>query len=90
MNMLTNAQGDALQAYLFQCDDERLFAVSLLPSGSNIPRSACADGWRFKAAFALGVHFPVPASIDPEPILRGIRALGYYIWREGTPHGTSQ
>src|SRR5437870_8492270 len=26
---------------------------------------------------------PVPAAISPEPILRGITAKGYYIWRGG-------
>jgi hypothetical protein len=36
---------------------------------------------------------PVPSAISPEPILRGIRAKGYYIWRGGNanqPKGTSQ
>ena len=28
-----------------------------------------------------GLQEPVPAAISPEPILRGIRAKGYYIWR---------
>ena len=43
--------------------------------------------------FQLGVQHPVPAAIAPEPILRGIAAQGYYIWRggyEGQPKGTSQ
>jgi hypothetical protein len=31
-----------------------------------------------------------PASIPPEPILRGIRDVGYYVWREGVPHGTTR
>jgi hypothetical protein len=81
---------EAVEAYLFQCDDSGLYAVSLDASGRNLPRNACAEGWCFRAAFALGVRDAVPASIPPEPILRGIRDLGYYIWREGRPHGTSQ
>jgi len=81
---------DTLEAYFFQCDEEALFAVSLDPSGGNIPRGACAEGWRLRTAFMLGVRQPVPAAIAPEPILRGIRAAGYYIWREGAPVGTSQ
>jgi hypothetical protein len=81
---------DAREAYLFQCGDDGLFAVSLDPLGHNIPRGACAEGWRMRTAFVLGVREPVPASIAPEPILRGIRAVGYYIWREGTTHGTAQ
>jgi hypothetical protein len=72
------ADAETLQAYLFQCDDNGLYA-----SGADLPRGPCAEGWRFKVAFRLGVHEPVPASIDPEPILRGIRARGYYVWREG-------
>jgi hypothetical protein len=78
---------DILQAYLFECDDDGLFAVSLDPHGRNIPRNACLEGWRCKTGFLLGVHLPVPAAIDPEPILRGIRGVGYYIWREGLAHG---
>jgi hypothetical protein len=86
----TFASTDAQQAYLFQCGDNGLFAVSLDASGENLPRGACAEGWRLKVAFLLGVREPVPASISPEPILRGVRAVGYYVWREGMPHGTSQ
>jgi hypothetical protein len=33
--------------------------------------------------FLLGVQEPVPAAISPEPVLRGIRAKGYYMWRSG-------
>jgi phage/plasmid-associated DNA primase len=84
------ADAEAFEAYLFQCDDNGLYAVSRDPSGENIPRNACAEGWRFRAAFNLGVHESVPAPIAPEPILRGIRAVGYYIWREGLTHGTGQ
>jgi hypothetical protein len=56
---------DILQAYLFECDDDGLFAVSLDPLGRNIPRNACLEGWRCKTGFLLGVHLPVPAAIDP-------------------------
>ena len=84
------ADAETLQAYLFQCDENGLYAVSLDASGADLARGPCAEGWRFKVAFRLGVHEPVPASIDPEPILRGIRARGYYVWREGLTHGTTQ
>jgi hypothetical protein len=84
------ADAETLQAYLFQCDETGLYAVSLDASGADLPRGPCAEGWRFKVAFRLGVHEPVPASIAPEPILRGIRARGYYVWREGLTHGTTQ
>jgi hypothetical protein len=86
------ADDDATLAYLFQGDDDGFFAISNDPTGKNIPRNACPEGWRLKSEFALGVRAPLPVAIDPEPILRGLRRLGYYIWREGVknPHGTNQ
>ena len=82
---------DATQAYLFQCGDDGLYAVSDDPSGYNIPTSACMEGWRFKTSFMLGVREVMPVAIAPEPILRGLRDVGYYVWREGSnPHGTAQ
>jgi hypothetical protein len=90
MPVPTYADADAVSAYLFQCDDNSLYAISLDATGRNIPRDACGEGWRFRVAFALGVHEAIPASIPPEPVLRGIRAVGYYIWREGASYGTTQ
>ena len=86
------ADDDATLAYLFQGDDDGFFAISNDPTGKNIPRNACPEGWRLKSEFALGVREPLPVAIDAEPILRGLRRLGYYIWREGVknPHGTTQ
>jgi hypothetical protein len=81
---------DATMAYLFQCGESDLFAVSKDRTGANIPRARCAEGWLLRNKFRLGVREPVPASIQPEPILRGIAAEGYYIWRRGSMHGTSQ
>jgi hypothetical protein len=83
---------DATQAFLFECPQGRLLAVSRDETGSNIPTNLASGGWRFKESFALGVREPLPFNADPEPILRGLRALGFYIWREGprNPSGTSQ
>ena len=81
---------DTVQAYLFECDDDGLFAVSIDPHGRNIPRNACPEGWRLKTGFLLGVHQPVPAEIDPKAVLRGIRNAGYYIWREGMSRGAAR
>ena len=84
---------DAWSAYLFQCGTEQFFAVTLDKTGANLPRSSCTQGWLLRQEFQLGVQEPVPAAISPKPILRGITAKGYYIWRGGNanePKGTSQ
>ena len=75
--------GDAQTAYLFQCGDEDLFAVSADKAGANIPRSSCTQGWMFRHEFRLGTEDPMPAAIDSKSILRGIFAKGFYIWRGG-------
>jgi hypothetical protein len=75
-------QGDTRTAYLFQCDSEELFAVSRDKAGANIPRSSCTQGWLLRQEFVLGTQDPVPAPIEPEPIMRGINEKGYYIWRD--------
>ena len=84
----------ALTAYLFECaGDPELLGVSQDKFGSNLPATTCAQGWKLRIAFRLGVHDPVPAPIAPEPILRGIRAHGFYVWRNGNVNkttGTSQ
>jgi hypothetical protein len=82
--------GETLHAYLFECDGEGLFAVSLDETGRNIPRDSCPEGWRLREPFELGVHAAVPIAISPEPLLRGIRRYGYYVWRQGRTRGTSQ
>lgn len=76
-------------AYLFQCEDEDLYAVSHDSTGRNIPRSPCTNGWRLCEEFQLGRHSPVPAPIMAEPILKGILDTGYYMWR-GWSSGSSE
>jgi hypothetical protein len=71
----------SVTAYLFQCEGEDLYAVSHDITGSNIPRSPCALGWRLREEFQLARHLPVPAPILPDPILKGIADVGYYVWR---------
>ena len=75
---------NAQTAYLFQCGEEGLFAVSADKAGGNIPRSSCTQGWLLRRAFRFGLHDPVPEEISPLPILRSITEKGYYIWRSGT------
>ena len=76
---------EAATAYLFQCrNDSGLFAVSLERNAGNIPLgTAWYAGWRLRRELALGGGGPAPTDLDPEPILRGLRHAGYYIWRNG-------
>ena len=71
----------AVTAFLFRCEGEDLYAVSHDSTGSNIPRSPCTLGWRLCEEFKLARHLPVPAPILPDPILKGIADVGYYVWR---------
>lgn len=81
---------DARAAFLFQCGDSDLFAVSLEESGANIPLDACSEGWQCRQTFQLGVREALPIAVSPEPVLRGMEADGYFIWRKGSIYGTSQ
>jgi hypothetical protein len=74
---------DSQTAYLFQCGDEQLFAVSSDIAGDGIPRSSCTQGWLLRQEFELGIQEPLPAAIQRVPVIRGIDAKGYYIWRVG-------
>ena len=82
---------DSRLAYLFQCGASDLQAVTLDPAGTNLPTD-CLAGWKLVQEFSLGVREIVPLPIAPEPIIRGIKAEGYYIWRNApsNPRGTSQ
>lgn len=71
---------DATTAFLFQCGETDLFAVSLDRTGANIPIAGCDYGWLLRGEFELGVQQPVPAPIEPERILAGIAAHGYFVW----------
>ncbi len=71
----------AQTAYLFQCCDEELFAVSPDKAGKNIPRSSCTQGWLLRRELQLGTHDPVSTPPSLKQALRGIADKGYYIWR---------
>jgi len=69
-------------AYLFQCGSGDLFAVSHDKTGGAIPSSSCSSGWQLRQNLQLGTQDPLLAPIEPESIIRGIAAEGYYIWRD--------
>jgi hypothetical protein len=83
---------DARPAFLFRCDGADLLAVTLDQTGRNLPLRDGAAAWSLIAEFPLGVQEVVPANIDPEPVLRGLRAEGYFVWKADNiePFGTSQ
>jgi hypothetical protein len=84
---------NATVAYLFRCDDSDLFAITTDEAGRNLPNQIGFGGWHLEMEFPLGVQEPMPKALNPEPVLRGLRNVGYYIWREGevrNPSGTSQ
>jgi len=79
----------ARTAYLFQCRDEDLYAISHDITGANIPRSPCTLGWHLCETFQLGRRVSLPAPIMAEPVLKGIADHGYYVWR-GWSSGTTK
>jgi hypothetical protein len=85
---------DAEIAYLFACAaDELLLAVTHDKTGANLPRDRCTSGWLMRLEFPLGVQQVMPVDMTPEPILRGILADGYFVWRDDNTNkavGTSQ
>ena len=46
---------DATTAFLFQCGERNLFAVSHDETGANIPTAECLEGWVLRNSFRLGV-----------------------------------
>jgi hypothetical protein len=80
---------DAQCAFLFESRDGELYGVALDRDGSSLPRDR---DWNFRQQYPLGVHEPAPIPIDPEPILRGVNAWGFFVWRKHRmePFGTSQ
>lgn len=89
--MTDDQPDDARRAFLFQCGESNLFAVSLDETAANIPAGLCAAAaWHLRDAFALGVQEAMPIGVAPEPVLRGIKAEGYFVWRQGEIFGTSQ
>jgi hypothetical protein len=73
---------DSRPAFLFQCGDSNLWAITLDQTGRNLPEDECEDGWRLLQEFALGVQEPVPATVNPENVITGIDARGFYVWHD--------
>lgn len=78
-------------AFLFESRDGEWRAATLDREGDPLP-GAREQQWTLVTPFRLGVREAVPVNIDPEPILRGVKARGFYVWRARRvlPAGTSQ
>jgi hypothetical protein len=78
-------------ASLFETSDGRFLGVCLDRSGAALPRTN-GEIWHFQTEFRLGVREPVPVAIDPEPLLRGIKSDGFFVWpaNRTLPMGTAQ
>jgi hypothetical protein len=75
-------RGELQTAYLFQCREEELFAVSSDKTGANLPRSSCTQGWELRQEFQLNTQDPIPVPIEPLPIICAMGDKGFYIWRD--------
>lgn len=89
--VLSTGDDDASTAYLFYCrQDPTIHAVSRDPRGVNIPIREASE-WVLDRMIALGVREAMPLHIAPEPVLRGLEADGFFIWKDrSNPMGTSQ
>ena len=63
---------DSKPAFLFESEAGELLGVSLRADGADLPLAGHDEPWRFRCAFLLGVHEPVPETVsrqnDPTPI----------------------
>lgn len=62
-------------------------AVTLDGAGVSLP--VREEPWTFQQTFVLGVQHVLPFRMNPEPILRGIRARGFYAWDDGRVNHTT-
>lgn len=83
---------DAIAAFLFHCrHDPTLRAISVDPTAGNIETRQCVAGWALDGQVTVGIQDVMPVALAPEPVLRGLRNTGFYVWKEGSnPKSTSQ
>jgi hypothetical protein len=77
-SQLPHGSSDGMPAFLFRAGD--MAAVSQDSSGANVPESG-EGPWVMDKYFTLGVSHVGLLEINPEPVIRGINARGYYMWR---------
>lgn len=82
---------DPLTVYLFENSADDTIGICQTASGALLPTPR-TGAWHLKLAFPLAVDQPTSIGIDPEPILRGLTANGYFVCNRNqiNPFGTSQ
>lgn len=62
-----------------------LAAVVLVSSGLNLSEPPPGTDWATERSFTCGTRDPGPPEVTPEPIVRGVLAQGYSLWRRSHP-----
>ncbi len=78
LSQTTSADIQGTPAFLFKAGG--MGAVTQDASGANLPDSG-EGPWVMEQYFTLGVRHVALGDINPEPVIRGIKAHGYYTWR---------
>jgi hypothetical protein len=82
------SEAQPVRAYLFHCTAAReTHALTQDLTAANLPAGACLTGWVYDGEVRVSVSEPLPFRLSPEPVLRGLRAQGYFIWHDN--HGPS-
>ncbi|MDX2201319.1 MAG: hypothetical protein NW223_01090 [Hyphomicrobiaceae bacterium] len=77
----TDTEAQAQRAFLFHCTASwDRHAITLDLTGGNLPAGTCLTGWVFDREIDVSVSAPLPLPLPPEPVLRGLRSAGYYVW----------
>lgn len=81
-----------LTAYLFHCTaGAHKHAITLDLTAANLPAATCLTGWVFDGEVRVSAAEPLPFRLAPEPVLRGLRGSGYYVWySRSAPTATTQ
>jgi hypothetical protein len=82
---------DAQRAILLKNTEAGLLAIALAENVDRLPKTTHGQ-WERLATFPLGVQEVMPVDIAPEPVLRAVKAEGFFTWpaRHMLPFGTSQ